>query len=72
MDLTTEEGVQEYLKSQLYPSCHQVERLPEGFGGFVFRAHVGEDGGPSSVIFKHVKPYAARSPQWKLEQVRLV
>lgn len=72
MDLTTEQGVQKYLRSKLYPSCHRVERLPEGFGGFVFRAHLEEDAGPSSVILKHVEPYAARSPQWKLEQVRLV
>ncbi|KAK4507156.1 hypothetical protein PRZ48_000890 [Zasmidium cellare] len=71
MDLTTEEGVKQYLKSKLYPSCSHVERLPEGFGGFVFRAHIGNDEGPSTVIFKHVEGYAARSPQWKLEQVRL-
>ncbi|KAF2173269.1 hypothetical protein M409DRAFT_17212 [Zasmidium cellare ATCC 36951] len=72
MDLTTDSGVKQYLRSNLYPSCHHVERLPEGFGGFVFRAHIEGDGaGPSTMIFKHVEPYAARSPQWKLEQVRL-
>lgn len=73
MELTTESGVKQYLQSNLYSSCQHVERLPEGFGGFVFRAHIESDGaGPSTVIFKHVEPYAARSPQWKLEQVRLV
>lgn len=72
MDLTTEEGVKQYLRSNLYSSCRKVERLPEGFGGFVFRAHNDEKEQPSSVIFKHVEPYAARAQSWKLDQSRLV
>lgn len=72
MDLTTEEGIQQYLRSNHYPSCQHIERLPEGFGGFVFRAHIENDGKPSTIIVKHVEPYAARSTSWKLDQSRLV
>lgn len=73
MDLTTDEGIQSYLTTTpgLYPTCHKIDRLPEGFGGFVYRAHLGESSSPSSVIVKHVQPYAARAQSWKLDQTRL-
>lgn len=73
MDLTTDQGIKSYLTTTpgLYPTCHKIDRLPEGFGGFVYRAHLGESSSSSSVIVKHVQPNAARAQAWKLDQTRL-
>lgn len=44
MDLTTPEGIQEYLQSRGYPLCDSVVRLAEGFSGFVYRAQISDSG----------------------------
>jgi len=43
-DLTSSNGIQSYLKTHGYPSCISVERLAEGWSGFVYRAQLGEEG----------------------------
>jgi hypothetical protein len=70
-DYTTEAGIQAYLISALYPLCDKVERLSEGFSGFVFRAHQNDESLPPTVVIKHVEPYAARMQQWKIDQNRM-
>lgn len=60
-----------YLKQKHYPNCFGVEELPGGFGGFVYRATTGNPEVPS-VVVKHAEGYAARAPQWKLDQNRMV
>jgi hypothetical protein len=40
-DLTSSIGIQSYLQTHGYPSCVSVERLAEGWSGFVFRAQLG-------------------------------
>ena len=74
IDLTSEEGISTYLRnSNLWfcPKVKGVERLSEGFTGFVFRVYV--DGlVHSSIIIKHAASYAARAPLWKLDQSRMV
>lgn len=42
-DLTSSDGIQSYLQTHGYPSCFSVERLAEGWSGFVYRARLGED-----------------------------
>ena len=61
-----------FLKETLFPALLKVERLPEGFGGFVYRAHVNSHDEHETVIIKHVEDYAARSPSWKLSPARMV
>lgn len=71
-DLTTEDGVREYLQQGLYPTCHRVERLSDGVSGFVYRAWQQASTEPATFIVKHVEGYAARSQNWKLDQHRMV
>jgi hypothetical protein len=42
LHLTSSDGIQSYLQTHGYPSCVSVERLAEGWSGFVFRAQLGE------------------------------
>lgn len=78
LDLTTEHGMLAYLQSGRYPACtnaSNVKRLPEGFGGFVYRAYIEsseKENVVPTVIVKHAEGYAARSPQWKMDQNRMV
>lgn len=41
-DLTTSDDIQSYLQTHGYPTCTTVERLAEGWSGFVYRARIGE------------------------------
>ena len=41
-DLTSPEGVQNYLRTHGYSSCGSVERLAGGSSGFVYRARFDE------------------------------
>lgn len=41
-DLATSDGVQSYLQTHGYPTCISVERLAEGWSGFVYRAQFRE------------------------------
>ena len=73
-DLTTEEGILSYLHRGIYaPSKNatKAERLPEGFGGFVYRVHL-QGSEPPTIIVKHAEGYASRAPQWKLDTSRMV
>ncbi|KAI9659368.1 MAG: hypothetical protein M1821_001626 [Bathelium mastoideum] len=70
-DLTTEEGVLRYLCKRFYPTCSKVERLSDGFSGFVYRANLASTKQSTSIIVKHFESYAARAPTWKLDPVRL-
>ncbi|KAF2235721.1 hypothetical protein EV356DRAFT_575535 [Viridothelium virens] len=70
-DLITEEGVSQFLLEGRYPSCSRVKRLPGGVGGFVYRAEPDPNSKIPSVIVKHVQPFAARLPSWKLDPARL-
>ena len=70
MDLTREDEVKLYLEGKGYASCFKVERLTEGFSGFVFRAH--QQAEPRTMIVKHVEGWAARARQYKLDQNRMV
>ncbi|KXT07464.1 hypothetical protein AC578_566 [Pseudocercospora eumusae] len=70
MDLTREDEVKLYLEANGYASCFMVERLSEGFSGFVFRAH--QQAEPQTLIVKHVEPWAARAKQYKLDQNRML
>ncbi|KAK5175383.1 uncharacterized protein LTR77_000522 [Saxophila tyrrhenica] len=72
-DLTTEDGILTWLHKSEYDEGSEVttvERLPEGFGGFVYRAHL-QDAARASVIVKHAEGYAARAQHWKLDQSRM-
>lgn len=42
-DLTSSDGVQNYLQTNNYPTCVSVERLAEGVSGFVYRAKLSEE-----------------------------
>lgn len=74
-DLTSPLGIKQYLQDRgwMGPSCI-VERLPGGFSGFVFRARISNENadGPSTIIVKHVAGYAARWPDIKIGQDRMV
>ena len=73
-DLTTEDGITAYLQTGIFSQVKNVtkaERLPEGFGGFVYRVYL-QDSEWSTVIVKHAEGYAARAPQWKLNTNRMV
>lgn len=74
-DLTSPLGIQQYLQDRGWtgPLC-DVERLAGGFSGFVFRARISNenDDGPSTIIVKHVAGYAARWPEFKIGQDRMV
>ena len=41
-DLTTSDGVLGYLQAYSYPTCISVERLAEGWSGFVYRAQLSK------------------------------
>ncbi|EME88214.1 uncharacterized protein MYCFIDRAFT_169875 [Pseudocercospora fijiensis CIRAD86] len=70
-DLTIwEDEVKLYLEAKGYASCFMVERLTEGFSGFVFRAH--QQAEPQTMIIKHVEGWAARAKQYKLDQSRML
>ncbi|GAB7322023.1 hypothetical protein MBLNU13_g03076t2 [Cladosporium sp. NU13] len=70
-DLATSDGVQSYLQTHGYPTCISVERLAEGWSGFVYRAQFREGNNPS-VIIKHVENFAARLPEFQIGQDRMV
>jgi hypothetical protein len=42
-DLTSSDGILSYLHAHGYPSCFSVDRLAEGWSGFVYRAQIGDD-----------------------------
>lgn len=72
--LTTPEGIKVYLQehySHFFSHITTVERLPEGFSGFVFRVHHSGAETPT-VIVKHAEGYAARAPSWPLHPSRMV
>ncbi|KAG8623624.1 hypothetical protein KVT40_008600 [Elsinoe batatas] len=68
MDLTTEEGVVSWLTSTLGVSCRSAIRLAEGYCSYVYRATMADD---TSLIVKHVKPFAARAQHLALDPDRL-
>ncbi|KAM0709734.1 hypothetical protein Q7P35_003774 [Cladosporium inversicolor] len=72
-DLTSPDGVKGYLQTNGYPSCVSVDQLSGGSSGFTFRAHLRKsDSQPSSIVVKHVENYAARLPDFKIGQQRMV
>lgn len=73
-DLTTEDGILDWLRSSEYgegKSVTSVERLPGGASGFVYRGTL-QNAFRASVIVKHVENYAARAQHWKLDPSRMV
>lgn len=73
-DLTSEDGIVEYLKSGIYTDAqHPVKaaELEGGSGGFVYRVEL-ENSDQPTIIVKHAEGYAARAQQWKLDTNRMV
>ncbi|KAF2221487.1 kinase-like domain-containing protein [Elsinoe ampelina] len=68
MDLTTEEGVAPWLTNTLGLPCRGASRLAEGYCSYVYRATMADD---TSLIVKHVKPFAARAQHLALDPDRL-
>ena len=77
-DLTTEDGMLAYLRSDQCPGCTNVtnvERLPEGSASFVYCTYIENSEWKNigaSIIVKHVEGYLARRQEWKLDQNRMV
>ncbi|KAF2724120.1 kinase-like protein [Polychaeton citri CBS 116435] len=79
-DLTAESEICRYLNDHhsAYGRVDRIERLLEGFAGFVYRVHLNIDalvadskGGLHSIIVKHAEPYAARAKQWEMDPNRM-
>ncbi|KAF4553959.1 Hypothetical protein D9617_5g068340 [Elsinoe fawcettii] len=68
MDLTTEQAAADWLSKELGKPCQRTTRLTEGYGSFLYRAELEDN---STVIVKHVQPFAARSQQFALDPERL-
>lgn len=71
-DLTSVEGILEYLASTPYAAT-SATRLQGGSSGFIYRAVLKSplSRGAETVVIKHVEGYASASKQWKISTTRM-